>query len=240
VTKAATQPAPGASRAENLALIFQEVLTVIVRIRSNRQELSDAESFRYYVQEALRNAIQEARNQAGYSADDIRMATLALVGLLDESVLETRNPLFAHWARKTLQEELFGIHMAGELIFQNIEQLLDRADSADLADVLEVHYLCLLLGYGGKYSAGGRAELKAIKETVADRIGRIRGPSTDPFMGAVPKPDRASGSRDPWVKGLIIAAAVSIALVAVFFVTFRVMLSSGAAALQSAVRQALG
>ena len=69
------------------------------------------------------------------------MATLAVVGFLDESILNTRNPLFADWPRKPLQEELFGIHMAGEVFFQNVEQLLGRNDSADLADLLEVHYL---------------------------------------------------------------------------------------------------
>src|ERR1035438_5779003 len=124
----------GAARTENLALIFQEVLTAIVRLRSNRQELSDAESFRFYMREAIKTAIQEARNQAGYNADDIKMATPALVGFLDESILNTRNPMFADWPRKPLQEELFGIHMAGEVFFQNLDKLLARQDSAELAD----------------------------------------------------------------------------------------------------------
>ena len=136
------------TRTDNLALIFQEVLTAIVRLRSNRQELSDAESFRYYMREAIKSAIQEARNHGGYNADDIKMATLALTGFLDESVLNLRNPMFADWPRKPLQEELFGIHMAGEIFFRNLEQLMGRNDSADLADLLEVHYLCQLLVYG--------------------------------------------------------------------------------------------
>ena len=93
-------PVAGAGRTENLALIFQEVLTAIVRLRCNRQELTDAQTFRVSMREAIRNAIQEARNQAGYSADDIKMATLALVGFLDESVLNTRNPIFADWPRE--------------------------------------------------------------------------------------------------------------------------------------------
>ncbi len=112
------------------------------------------------------------------------MATLALVGFLDESVLNTHDPLFADWPRKPLQEELFGIHMAGELFFRNLEQLSARPDSADLADLLEVHYLCLLLGYGGRYSVGGRSELQAIIHATGDRIRRIRGVSTDPFIDA--------------------------------------------------------
>jgi type VI secretion system protein ImpK len=240
VTTPVIRTAPGDVRGENLALIFQEVLTVIVRIRSNRQELSDAESFRYYIQEALRSAIQEAKNQGGYSADDIRMATLALVGLLDESVLNARNPLFANWPRKTLQEELFGIHMAGELFFQNLEQLLNRPDSADLADVLEVHYLCLLLGYGGRYSVGGRGELKAITETVGERIRRIRGASPDPFLDAVPKVAAPPSSADPWVKGLLIGAVACFVLVVVFFVVFKLTLGSGASGLQGIASQAVG
>src|SRR5215813_11594472 len=100
-----TSTAGATNGRENLALIFQEVLTAIVRLRSNRQELSDAESFRYYMREAIRTAVQEARNQAGYSAEDIKMATLALVGFLDESVLNTHDPMFAAWPRKPLQEE---------------------------------------------------------------------------------------------------------------------------------------
>jgi type VI secretion system protein ImpK len=192
-----TGPASGATRNENLALIFQEVLTAIVRLRSNRQELSDAESFRFYMREAIKAAVQEARNQAGYNADDIKMATLALVGFLDESVLNTRNPIFADWPRKPLQEELFGIHMAGEIFFRNLEQLMGRGDSVDLADLLEVHYLCLLLGFGGRYSIGGKGELQAVTTATGERIRRIRGVSNDPFMEILAEAEIVKTTEDP-------------------------------------------
>ena len=39
------------TRTENLALHFQEVLTAIVRLRANRQAVSDAESFRHHIRE---------------------------------------------------------------------------------------------------------------------------------------------------------------------------------------------
>jgi type VI secretion system protein ImpK len=229
----ATSPSTGVTRADNLALVFQEVLTAIVRLRSNRQELSDSESFRFHAREAIRTAIQEARNQAGYSADDIKMATLALVGFLDESVLNTRNPIFADWPRKPLQEELFGIHMAGELFFQNLEKLLGRQDSADLADVLEVHYLCLLLGYCGRYSLGGKGELQAVATATGDRIRRIRGVSTDPFMKFTMEAEVVRVSSDPWVRRLLFAAIFCFVLVLVLFVSFKVTLSSGASTLNA-------
>jgi len=230
-------PAAPSGRTENLALIFQEVLTAIVRLRSNRQELSDAQTFRVSMRDAIRNSIQEARNTAGYSADDIKMATLALVGFLDESVLNTRSPIFADWPRKPLQEELFGIHMAGELFFRNLEQLLGRPDSVDLADLLEVHYLCLVLGYAGRYSMGGSAELQAITNTTGERIRRIRGTSNDPFMEILKEQEVVREVKDPWIKRLAVVAAVCFVLMLVLFGVFKMTLTSGASNLRGAATE---
>jgi type VI secretion system protein ImpK len=221
------------TRTDNLALIFQEVLTAIVRLRSNRQELTDAESFRFYMREAIKTAIQEARTHGGYAGDDIKMATLALVGFLDESVLNTQNPIFASWPRKPLQEELFGIHMAGEIFFRNLEALMGRPDSYDLADLLEVHYLCLLLGYGGRYSIGGRGELQAISTATGERIRRIRGISNDPFMEVIQEPEVVKITEDPWVKKFLIAAVTCVVLMVVLFVTFKVTLGSSASGVRA-------
>ena len=151
---------PASENSENLALIFQEVLTATVRLRSNRQAVSDAETFRANTREALRLADTEGRRR-GYSDAELQLARFAVVAFLDESILNSRNPVFADWPRKPLQEELFGTHMAGEVFFQNLEKLITRNDSNDLADVLEVYYLCLLLGFGGRYSMGGGAELRS-------------------------------------------------------------------------------
>ena len=229
-----TAPGASATRIDNLALIFQEVLTAIVRLRSGRQELSDAESFRFYMREAIKTAIQEARNHGGYNADDIKMATLALTGFLDESVLNLRNPMFADWPRKPLQEELFGIHMAGEIFFRNLEQLMGRNDSADLADLLEVHYLCLLLGFGGRYSIGGKGELQAITNATGDSIRRIRGDSYDPFMEVRSEPEVVKVTEDPWVKKFLIAAVACFVLVLALFLIFKVTLGSSAAEVRAA------
>ena len=87
------------TRTENLALNFQEVITAIVRLRANRQAVSDAESFRHQMREALRLAAGEAQ-RGGYQTDDIKLAAFAAVALLDESILNSRNPLFADWPRR--------------------------------------------------------------------------------------------------------------------------------------------
>jgi type VI secretion system protein ImpK len=226
-----------AVRPDNLALIYQEVLTAIVRVRSNRQSLTDSESFRMHVREALRVAAQDARNRAGYETEDIRMATLAVVGFLDESILVSRNPLFADWPRKPLQEELFGSHMAGELFFQNLEQLLARSDSADLADVLEVHYLCLLLGYRGRYSGRGGGELQGIMAAVANKIRGIRGDPGELSPSWAPGGETLRAVRDPWVRRFAIGAIVCFVLMLALLVTFTAVLNSGASGIRAIASQ---
>jgi len=220
------QPSVGTRRPDNLALIYQEVLTAIVRLRANRQGVTDANAFRHHTSEALKTATNQAL-AAGYPAEDVRFATFASVAFLDESVLNSQNPIFTDWLRKPLQEELFGTHIAGEVFFQNLQQILGRVDSADLADLLEVHYLCLVLGFGGRYSAGNRGELGQIMNMTAEKIRRIRGP----FAGLCPGwtlPQEAVVVRaDPWVRKLGIIAAVCAGVMVLLFVVYKLVLGSG-------------
>jgi type VI secretion system protein ImpK len=217
---------------QNLGLVFQEVLTAIERVRAKRESVADAESFRKDMRQALNEANQEGRRH-GYSPEDIRVAMFAVVAFLDESILNSRIPAFADWPRKPLQQELFGGHQAGEVFFQNVDKLLAQSDSSVLADLLEIYLLCVLLGYGGKYSVVGRGELRSISDRMAERIRRIRGGSADlspswaPQRGtAVPAP------ADPWVRRLGVAAAVSFCLGLLLFLIFKISLSSGASGLQ--------
>jgi type VI secretion system protein ImpK len=225
---------PSAVRpAENLALALQEVLTAIVRLRSNRQAVSDANSFRIHMREALKAADQEARKR-GYNGDTIQLAIFAVVAFLDESILNSRNPLFADWPRKPLQEELFGTHMAGEVFFQNLQKLLGQTDSPDLADLLEVYYLCVLLGFGGRYSMGNKGDLRAIIDAVGEKIRRNRGYSADLSPAwMLPKEAGRSSAGDPWIRNLAIAAIACLVLVVVLFAIFKFSLGSGVSDLRA-------
>jgi len=220
-------------RIENLALYFQEILTATVRLRSNRQVANDAEAFRQHIRDALRTAAQDAHNVGGYSTDFVKRATLAVVAFLDESVLNAQNPLFANWPRKPLQEELFGTHMAGETFFQNLQALLGADDSIELADLLEVHYLCLLLGYRGRYSTGGGGELPALMQQIANKIRRIRGA----FPGLSPnwalQAETLGPAKDRWTRRFLWIAVGCFAVAVLLFVVFKISLGSGATEIQS-------
>lgn len=211
-----------------LALALQEILTATVRLRATRQVAADAESFRAHAKNVLSAAEQEGR-VAGYTAADVSLAVFAAVAFLDESVLNSGQPIFAEWPRKPLQDELFGNHLAGEVFFENLWRLLERADSPETADVLEVFHLCLLLGYQGRYNVGARGgELHAFTQRTGDKIARIRGaigelsPAWRPPEGEL-DPVR----RDPWVRRLALLAGAAVVLTIVLFVVYRLGLDRG-------------
>jgi type VI secretion system protein ImpK len=115
---------------------------------------------------------------------------------------------------------------------------MGRSDSADLADVLEVHYLCLLLGFGGRYSIGGKGELQSITLATGDRMKRIRGASYDPFLEVYHEPEVVKVTDDPWVKKILILAIGCFVLTVALFVTFKITLGSSTAQVRSTAADA--
>jgi type VI secretion system protein ImpK len=226
-------PQPPSRRQENLAFCFQELLTVGERLRSFRQQVTDPYSFRQQLWAGMKQAEEEARRR-GYAAEDVELAIFAVVAFLDESVLSLRLPVFADWPRQPLQEERYGHHIAGEIFFQNLQKLLGRSDSHELADLLEVYHLCMLLGFAGRYLLGGQGDLRAVIMQTAEKIQRTRQLSTEfsPWWRLPNDPIGKIGG-DPWVKRLLIGLAALFALALILFIVFTLSLNSGIGNLQT-------
>jgi type VI secretion system protein ImpK len=216
-------------RGWNLALGFQEVFTAVVRLRYNRQAVLDAETFRAQMRQALRVAEQETRSR-GASPEDVKQVIFAVVAFLDESVLTSRNPVFVNWPRLPLQAELFGHQLAGEIFFQELQKSLNRSDSQETADLLEVYYLCMLLGFKGRYAAGG--DLRSVMAATQEKIRRIRGPigALSP-RGAIPADAVRMVQSDRVSRWLGRAALITAGLVLVLFMLYKFVLMSGASSL---------
>ena len=226
------RPAPAQGR-ENLALIYQEVLTAITRFCSNRQVASDAGVFRNQIKAAIR-AAEAAAMASAYPVEDARLATFAVVAFLDESILNSGNPVFADWPRMPLQEELFGGHTAGEIFFHCIDRLLARGDSPQVADVLEVFALCLELGYRGRYSLSGQEGVRPVLGAMAEKMQRIRGgPGPLSPHWAPPQDPVRTKAYDPWARRLAYGALGFLVLALLLFAGFKFSLMSGASVLHS-------
>jgi type VI secretion system protein ImpK len=159
---------------ENLALLYQGLLTGIIRLKGQRQNIADSEVFRKRTKATLQE-VERVAVSSGYDVRDVRDTHFAVVAFLDSVVLHSKDPVRAEWERRPLQEELFGKTDAGLIFFEKLDQFRARRDSEQLADILEVYLLCLLLGFEGRYSGGQRGELDGITDSLRMRIEYIRG-----------------------------------------------------------------
>jgi type VI secretion system protein ImpK len=218
--------ATNAPRTDRLALLYEGILTAIVRIQSGQQQLSNPEGFRNRIKDALKD-ISEAAARRGYPANIVREANYAVVAFLDEAVLSSHTPGQSHWARKNLQEELFDQRSAGEQFFKHLEELRAHHDSTELAEALEVYYLCLLLGYEGRYASGSKAELHIMMDNVREKIERVLGSQAD-FSPDWRLPDAApvAAAPDPYFQRLRVAALAALAFALLCFAGYSWNLSA--------------
>jgi type VI secretion system protein ImpK len=219
------------TRTASLASTFQEPLTAILRVRFRRQQVQDAQNFRSQMRQSLQSSMQQAR-ALGYTGEMIQIGVFAAVAFLDESVLNLQDPAFADWARRPLQEELFGGHLAGETFFHNLRKCLGQQDSMHVADVLELHCLCLLMGYRGRYALGDSGELFAMLRQARERIQRIRGGAHLLNLASAPPPI-APRPIDQWSRRLLITTCVLAGLAVLAFGGYEISLASGVSLIQS-------
>jgi type VI secretion system protein ImpK len=223
------------ARGPNLAPIFQEVLTVIERFRAGRLRVDSSDLFRSQIRKAIESAERDGLRR-GYSQEDVRLATFAVVAFLDESILNSKSPAFAEWQAKPLQQVLFGVFEAGEIIFRNINRLLARSDSEPLADVLEVHQLVMLLGFRGRHSAGGTpVEIRSILANIEEKIRRIRGVPV--VLAWQPPVQAVAKAIDPWIPALKWTAIVCTVMALLLFAAFKFSLASAVSELGSIASQ---
>src|ERR1051325_5399659 len=128
-------PVPGGAHVERMALLYQGVLTAIVRIQAGRQELFDPVSFQKRM-EGLLDEIEREALKANYDKKDINEGHYVTIAFLDEAVSRSDDPNKKLWSPLAVKRYEDG--KAGEGVFDRLKALRSkRGDSAALADLLE-------------------------------------------------------------------------------------------------------
>jgi type VI secretion system protein ImpK len=208
-----TRPKTEPSHAERLALLYQGILTTIVRLQSGKQPLVDAAAFQKRM-ESLLDEIEREAIKVGYRNQDVQDAHYPIIAFLDETVRRSNDPNRNQW--NSLQAKRYGEAVAGEGVFDRIKVIRTRRDSQDLADLLEIYQLSFLLGYQGRYAVGDRSGLDLLIEEVREQIERIRG--NQPLLspdGSLPASPQAAvpspTSQEKWKTIGVICLAVAVA-----------------------------
>ncbi len=228
------------ARTHSLASCYENAFTIILRLTSlQQQSAANSQDFRNSIRAALKAAMEQAKVM-GYPSEVNQLAFFAMVSFLDESVLKMQNPAFSDWARRPLQEEMFGHNRAGEIFFDHLHTVLVRQDSPETADCLEVYCLCMLLGFRGKYAINSSiaslsaqpiasrtsGEIQGLVRQARDKIDRIRGQMA--FLPNIPVPQvKQTAVVDKWSRGLGIAATALFLLAILMYGGFWIALNSG-------------
>ena len=156
---------------KTLRELSKDFISMVLMVRRGQQAQS-IDAFMHSVDDFFREIEQEG-HQAGYTAEQIKDTQYMLCAFIDESVLNAPNSnIRQHIELHPLQYKYFGVHLAGEGVFDKLETL--RRDVRTHLDVLEVYHLCLALGFQGKFRLDKGDELRYLINTLGQDIARYR------------------------------------------------------------------
>lgn len=167
-----------------LADLSAELLALALELRRTGS-FGDAEVLRARIDEQFRDLDVRAR-QADIPQEDVQRAKYAIAAFIDETILTSDSPVKNAWADKPLQLAYFNDFSAGEEFYNKIDALR----GAKNASVLEVYYLCLALGFRGKYvDLQGMEKKKILMDTIQREIRSAQPPEAQGLSPRWQPPD---------------------------------------------------
>lgn len=138
----------------------------------------------------------------GIETGHVMSARYVLCSVIDEAVVTTTWGSRSDWSRTSLLSRFHNETFGGEKFFQLLERL--SRDPVKHVALLELMYLCLSIGFEGKYRVmeRGGAQLEVVRDALYRQIRHVRGGQLEPVVP--PEPGKARHARirslsTPWV-----------------------------------------
>lgn len=119
--------------------------------------------------QTLLEDMERKGNELGLQKRDLDDAKYAIVAFIDEQLFRAPWAGRQEWMLEPLQFLYFNENTAGEGFFTRLDAL--ERDPQRL-HVLEIYYLCLTLGFQGKYAVRGGDGLAAVIDRIAAMLAR--------------------------------------------------------------------
>jgi type VI secretion system protein ImpK len=121
-------------------------------------------------------AFERRTRLAGVEHYEVQTARYLLCTVVDEAVLTTEWGKHSDWPHRSLLSHFHNETSGGEKFFLLVERVIKNP--ARHLHMLELMYLCLSLGFKGKYAVGttgGSVELEEIRDDLYRHIRQLRG-----------------------------------------------------------------
>ncbi len=215
---------PSAQNGADLVRQATPVLEKVMQIRAGLLVPSPE------LRDTVKEYLQQIQQGSAGRDQQAQAAIFALVAFVDETVLLADFPLRSEWMSYPLQLELFQTNVAGIEFYDRLSNLL--LDPASNADVIEVYYLCLILGFKGRYYI--ETDRKNVIDVVAKHlrgVGRLRDNALSDNWEKTDQPQlRAVKTLPSWVRiggGVWLWVLVLLFIVASFLLSVELNAAKG-------------
>src|SRR6201996_4367801 len=185
---------------------------------------ADPAGLRDYLLRAITEFEARAR-AAGATPEHVLISRYCLCTMIDEAVANMPWGASPEWVQQSLLVTLHREGFGGEKFFQLLEKAME--DPRRNIDLLELMYVCIALGFEGRYSVieNGRQQLDALRDRLHNVIRRERGEFERDLSGKWKGVQRVA---KPLVRRLsvwLVLAAVAL-LLFVLYLVFALVLAS--------------
>lgn len=209
------------SMAQTMYWVCSDVLSLILQLRNSR-DLPAPDILQRRVLGLFETMMQNGREQR-IPEQDMIDAKFALAAFADEVIYHSTWPGKTQWLSNPLQLQFFGINTAGDGFFVNLDNLHGARGRNHVA---QIYFLCLALGFQGKYRLRNQEGLQQVVEGLGNYVAVQEG-GGDLIAPNAERKDAGSGviRRElPFV-----AIAIGILITAVLLVVgMRIMIQSNA------------
>ncbi|HMD68787.1 MAG TPA: type IVB secretion system protein IcmH/DotU [Chitinivibrionales bacterium] len=217
----------------DVTALCTDLFLIIIRMRE-AEDLGDPAALRklitYYISLFEKNC-----KAIGMDPESAAEAKYAIVALMDETVLSVPGACRDYWISRPMQLDYFGDNIAGQEFFEKLQKLLLTPENKK--HVLEVFFLCLALGFEGKYKMFNPGERIAIMEDLGRKIRRTRIRVSSDLSPHGKRPESSTEKRAKaflfplWLSAGLAAAAMIVCWIVLYFVN-----NSAAQALLSSIQ----
>jgi len=169
-------------------------------------------------------AVDQRGESIGIPRDVIAQAKFALAAFLDEMVMTSRWREKHQWMSQLLQYELFQTQAAGVEFFDHLDAV--RRQLPLNGHLLEIYYLCLVLGFQGKYAIAGREKLSILMGELRRDL-EVKQGEPPPLSPHAKQLDEVRQKRQESIVPLVLSGACC-ALALLVYVLLGFMVSSNA------------
>jgi len=195
--------------------------------------MADVAGLRRQVVDEIRRFEERARS-AGVAPEVVPAARYALCATIDEAVLSTPWGAHSDWTQQSLLVALHRDATGGEKFFEMLERT--SSEPSRHIDLLELQFLCLAIGFGGKYHATerGAQHLDEIQQGLFRTIRDFRG-APEPILS--PRWKGREDRRNPLIRYVPwwVACAAALAVVSLTYIVLYARLGQTAAPVQRAL-----